>query len=443
MSVGVLSKHGERLMPCSERKARLLLRAGKAEKVGYRPFTIQLLYGSSGYKQPMTLGIDSGYETVGFSVVTEAKEVYGGELTLLKGMKERNDDRAMYRRNRRGKLRYRAPRFNNRKKPEDWLAPTVQHKLDSHTQFMGRMHAAFPITRTVVETASFDIHKLKNPDIEGIEYQQGEQSGFWNLREYIFHRDHHQCQLCKLEERKTQRSEVLQVHHLGFWKGDKSDRPSNLIVLCTGCHTTRNHQKGGKLWGWEPAEKSYRPETFMSIVRKRLLGQFESEETFGYLTKSKRIALGIEKSHHNDAFVIADGEKQGRCKPTNWMQVRRHNRSLETFKDARYIDTRDGKPKYGKDLDSGRRKRNKGHKKNGTNLRPFRGQKIRAGKRSIRRHQYPLQPQDVVEWEGKRYPVKGTHNKGKSAYIWVGDQAKSISVSKLTRIVKKDGMCLA
>lgn len=442
MSVGVLNKHGERLMPCSHRKARFLLKAGKAEPAGYKPFTIQLKYGSSGYKQPLTLGIDSGYETVGFSVVGQTKEVSGGELILLKGIKERNEDRRMYRRTRRSRLRHRAPRFDNRKRPEGCLAPTVQHKLDSHIRFIERMHAAFPITRTVIETASFDIQRIKNPEIEGAGYQDGEQAGFWNLREYILHRDEHECQLCKQEKRKTQRSEILQVHHLGFWKGDHSARPGNLITLCTGCHTTRNHQPSGKLWGWEPTERSYRPETFMSTVRKRLLSQYKAEETFGYETKSKRIDLGLEKSHHTDAFVIAGGTTQTRVLSTNWMQVRRHNRSLETFKDAKYVDTRDGKTKTGKELDSGRQKRKKNHEANEENLRGFRGHQVRKGKRSIRIHQYPMQSHDIVEWEGNRHRVKGTHNKGKSVYIWIGETPKSISTKKLTLIQRKAGMCL-
>ena len=49
MLVYVLNKHGEALMPCKPKKARKLLEANKAKVVKRTPFTIQLLYGSSGY----------------------------------------------------------------------------------------------------------------------------------------------------------------------------------------------------------------------------------------------------------------------------------------------------------------------------------------------------------------------------------------------------------
>lgn len=109
--VYVLNRYGEALMPCSPRKARILLKNGKAVIVNHTPYTIGLVYGSSGYKQPVTIGIDSGYTYIGFSAVTRTKELLGGELTLLKGVSERLTKRAMYRRNRRSRLRYRKSNF--------------------------------------------------------------------------------------------------------------------------------------------------------------------------------------------------------------------------------------------------------------------------------------------------------------------------------------------
>jgi 5-methylcytosine-specific restriction endonuclease McrA len=369
--VCVLNRHGKPLMPTSQRKARLLMAEGKAVIAERTPFTIRLRHGSSGYKQPVVMGVDAGYENVGYSAVTGNEELIGGELALLKGMSERLKERAMYRKQRRRDLRHRKPRFDNRRTPKEWLAPSIRHKLDAHLRW--------------------------------IECQNGEQTGFWNLREYILHRDGHQCQNqdCK------GKGEVLEVHHLGFWKGDRSDRPGNLIVLCEKCHAPKNHLKSGFLYGWKPVVKSFKPETFMSTVRWRLVNELDCEHAYGFETKSKRIELNMEKSHHNDAFVIAGGRTQTRAAPIHLHQTRRNNRNLQKFYDAQYLDIRNGEKASGQALSSGRRTRNK--ELAGENLRIYRGHKLSAGRRQIRRKRYAYQPGDLVRYEKRIYRVKGVH----------------------------------
>jgi hypothetical protein len=196
MIVYVLNKTGKALMPTTPRKARLLLKQKKAKVVTIKPFTIQLIFGSSGYKQNITLGIDSGYNNVGFSAVTEKKELIVGELTLLQGMKERLLEKSRYRKIRRSRLRHRKTRWSNRtkSKPKGWLAPSLQHKLNSHIKFIDSLYKILPITKCIVEVANFDIQKMKNDNISGVEYQQGDMMGFWNTREYVLHRDNHKCQ---------------------------------------------------------------------------------------------------------------------------------------------------------------------------------------------------------------------------------------------------------
>ena len=162
----------------------------------------------------------------------------------------------------------------------------------------------------------------------------------------------------------------------------------------------------------------------MTTVRWRLTESLGATHTYGYITKSGRIALNLEKTHYNDAFVIAGGSTQKRATPIFMGQKRRNNRKLETFVDAKYIDKRtvlDKKPKTasGQELSSGRRKRNtacvplRGKNLNGPNLRIYRGKKVRKGKRRIRRKRYPLQPLDIVSFCGKKYVVKGTHGYGR------------------------------
>ena len=145
-------------MPTTPRKARILLKEGRAKIVGREPFTIQLLYGTRGYTQPVTLGLDTGYEHIGYSAVTEKEELVGGEMKLLEGVSARITQRRQYRRIRRNHLRHRAPRFDNRRQKEGWLPPSIQHNLDIYLNLVERFKARLPITRVVVEVAKFDIH---------------------------------------------------------------------------------------------------------------------------------------------------------------------------------------------------------------------------------------------------------------------------------------------
>lgn len=130
--VYVLNKHGEPLMPCSPGKARLLLKQQKACVVKRTPFTIKLLYGSAGYKQPIALGVDAGSKHVGLSASTEKRELYCEEFTPRNDVVDLLSTRKQNRRSRRNrKTRYRAPRFDNRvhSKHKGWLAPSVEVKI--------------------------------------------------------------------------------------------------------------------------------------------------------------------------------------------------------------------------------------------------------------------------------------------------------------------------
>ena len=160
----------------------------------------------------------------------------------------------------------------------------------------------------------------------------------------------------------------------------------------------------------------------MTTVRWRLTSELCAKHTYGYITKSGRIALKLEKTHYtypapldNDAFVIAGGTTAKRATPIKMCQKRRNNRKLERFYDAKYIDKRTiglskkHKVASGKELSSGRRTRNtacvplRGKNKSGPNLRVYRGKKVSKGRRSIRRKRYPLQPLDVVSWKAEKY----------------------------------------
>lgn len=186
--VYVLNQRGKPLMPCSARKARILLMAKKAVVRTRTPFTIQLIGTTGENKQSVTIGVDSGYLHVGLSAVSKKCELYAADVTLRKDIVDLNSERRQYRRARRGRETwYRQPRFLNRKKAEGWLAPSIQHKLDSQVKLVDKVAAILPVTKVVVEVAAFDIQKIKNPDIAGTDYQNGEQTGFWNVREYVLY----------------------------------------------------------------------------------------------------------------------------------------------------------------------------------------------------------------------------------------------------------------
>ncbi|KYC35548.1 paclitaxel/taxanoid biosynthesis susceptibility protein TS1 [Scytonema hofmannii PCC 7110] len=439
MKVYVVNKHGKPLMPTTPRKARLLLKEGKAKIYCRAPFTIQLIYGSSGYTQPGNLGIDAGYQNIGYSVVNEKEELIGGEVQMLKGVSERLTERKKYRQQRRNRKRYRAPRFDNRRRKDNWLAPSIQHKLDTHHKIIDKIQKIVPVKKITIEVASFDIQRIKDAEIQGVGYQQGEKYGFDNLREYILHRDGHKCQNPNCKNKDV--NPILEVHHLGFWKEDRTDRPANLITLCNKCHASKNHKKSGFLCGWEPKLKSFKGETFMTTVRWRLTNDGRYSSTYGYITKGIRREFKIEKSHHNDAFVVAGGTIQKRVESLILEQIRRNKRSMEQFYDAKYIDSRDGSTKSGSELSSGRRTRNK--QKNGENLRLYRKHKVSKGQRRIKKYRYRYQPKDLVQFEGQVYEVIGMQNLGTGVKLknYPGVKNKVVNVNKVNPVKRRSGLC--
>ena len=177
--VYVLSITGFQLMPCSSAKARKLLKKGRAKTIKLYPFTIKLLFECENQVQGAALGMDSGYENVGFSVTTEKGELLCGTLILDGKMSERLTEKRMYRRGRRSRHHwYRKPRFLNRKAKKGWLPPSIQRRYDAHLKLIKLAQTILPITEITIETGNFDIQKIENRDISGVEYQQGDMFGY-------------------------------------------------------------------------------------------------------------------------------------------------------------------------------------------------------------------------------------------------------------------------
>ena len=331
MFVYVLNKHDKPLMPCKPRKARILLKQKKAKVIKQTPFTIKLLYGSSGYKQDITLGVDAGSKNIGLSATTDSYELFKATVELRGDISSLMESRRNQRRSRRNrKTRYRPARFNNRGK-KGKLAPSIQHKLDSHITIINEIYSILPITRLNVEGGEFDPHKLKNPDIHGEDYQNGEGKGFYNIKQAVLHRDNYTCQSCLKKDTK------LQVHHIIYKSNGGSNSMDNLVTLCKHCHQ-KIHNENLK---FDKKVKSFKHAAHMNIMRKQLIKRLKKEhdnvhESYGYETKYYRDKQGINKSHSNDAYIIAHNFN---AKTLNqeylYKKTRRHNRQIHKSKPSK------------------------------------------------------------------------------------------------------------
>jgi len=375
--VYVLSMRSVPLMPISCGRARKLIRNSKAKVVKRFPFTIQLQYPTGETKQEIVLGIDSGYKKIGFSCRTSKKEVMSGEVALDTRTKERLSERRMYRRNRRNRLWYRKPRFNNRTKGSTWLAPSIERGFMAHINLISEIKKLLPVTKVIVETGNFDTQKLANPEISGKEYQQGNNYGFENQKAFVLFREKGKCQFCG----KDKSNDVWRFHHIAS-RMTSSNSVDNIALLHAKCHDKiheKNLEKSIKV------NSSYKEAAFMNIVKDRFQKELNCETTYGYITYVKRRELNIPKTHVNDAFVIAGGTNQTRIPSMLVVQKRKNNRSVQL---------------------------------NRNGFAP-----------SVRKQRYIYQPKDLVIVGSKEYEVVGTFNCGKWVRVKNGNAVKMLNFS--------------
>lgn len=451
-TVAVISASGKKLMPTNSYRARRLLKSGKAQIYQYRPiFTIQLLERKDGYTQPIEYACDTGYQHIGISIKSQKHEFVNEQRDLLKDETERHNDCRKYRSSRRNrKTRYRKARFNNRKGLicKDGFAPSIRNKRNIHISLYRDYLSVLPITKAVFELGQFDTQVLKaveegKPLPEGKDYQQGERYGYSTLREAVFSRDNYTCQVCKKSAIKNK--VILKIHHLGYLIGDRSNRMSNLLTVCDNCHTSKNHKVGGKLYNLKPKLKSFKGATFMTMVRWDMLNKIQSISnsvdvvvTYGAATKLQRKALGISKSHSNDAYAMGDFHPKYRSDFKHYQKLRRNNRILSKFYDAKYLDTRDKSIKSGQQLSCGRTSRYESRNSD-KNERIYRGHKVKKGRVSVRKQHYSYRPNDVVWYEGQKHLVKGVQDKGKRIAL---QDHLPVAITKIEKCIHTNGWCL-
>jgi 5-methylcytosine-specific restriction endonuclease McrA len=384
-SVFVVSKSGKPLMPCKPRKARHMLKKGEAHVINLSPFTIKLNFDCTESVQACTLGIDTGFKFVGWSAVNKIGEISCGELTLDRKTSDRLTNKKMYRRLRRGRLRYRKPRFNNRKIDKGWLPPSIKRSLDTTLSLVNKLKKILPIDKVIVETAKFDIQKINNPNISSMGYQQGDLFDFLNLRAYLVSRERCTCQICgkKITDR-------IEKHHIIPRSDGGTNKSNNYALVHPECHK-KLHGGKTKLKIKLKLNKQFKAETFMSIIHNEFKKVLNCEITFGYITFYLRKELRIEKSHANDAFVIAGGSNQKRFGGLVKITQRRiNNRVLQ--------------------------------------------KNFKKGRPSIRTRRYKFQAGDFIWLRNRRYICGGTTSLGKQVYYFYGKEKKTISTKKIDRV---------
>ena len=422
--VFVIGLNGMPLMPTSPGKARSLLKERKAHVIRMNPFTIQLDCKTGVASQPLSVGIDTGESNIGIAVLQEDKVIYKAEIQLRKSMDKRKlmELRASLRRGRRyRKTRYRHPKWElhavrrcfekpDRKgrhwrtvktatsspRPDGWLPPSIQSKVNHHIFWISKIVNSIPDTaRLMIEVARFDIQKIKNPDIEGTQYQQGRLYQEENVKAYVLTRFGYRCVVCG---HAFDSGHKLRMHHIHMRKNGATDNPDEFAPVCHLCHTPENHKPGMPLHKLmkklEAAE--YREPTFMNILRRRLFEAFPGAEfTYGNVTTANRKALRLDKTHANDAVAIAAGFRFDSLhdvdRTIQFRQVRRKKRSLH-----------EANPR------KGRKKPNNEARRNRKNVKSVKGFSV----------------WDTVEYNGRRGFISGFTGKAARIMDWDGNYIK-------------------
>lgn len=252
--VFVLDTNRNPLMPTHPARARQLLKAGRASVFRRFPFTIILQDRAGGATQPAQVKIDPGSKQTGLAVVTNGRVVWAAELQHRTNVADKLTARRQLRRTRRNrKTRYRPARFDNRRRPKGWLAPSMRSKVNNVMTWVGRLRRYAPINMISLERVKFDMQALRNPEIEGVEYQQGTLHGT-EVREYLLHKFNHVCIYCGARPAVRGTIEHIVPRSLGG-----SDRIDNLAWACYGCNQRRSNQ---------PLEAFVGPEKAAQIKRQ-------------------------------------------------------------------------------------------------------------------------------------------------------------------------------
>lgn len=316
--VFVLDAEKKPLTPCRPSMARRLLTGQKAAVFRLLPFTIILKKQVFDTPQPMTLKLDPGSKTTGIALLKDNQVVFGAELSH-RGQAIKNDleTRRNLRHSRRNrKTRYRKARFLNRNRPKCWLAPSLQHRVDTTFTWVNRLVKFAPVKAIAQELVRFDLQQLENPEVSGLEYQQGELLGY-EIREYLLNKWERKCTYCKVE------NVPLQVEHIHPKSKGGSNRISNLCLACEKCNQKKGTRDIKDFLAKKPdllkqimnqTKKTLKDAAAVNSTRWALFNKLKEtglpvSTGSGGLTKFNRFRLELPKAHWLDAACVGKVEK--------------------------------------------------------------------------------------------------------------------------------------
>lgn len=324
--VFVIDSDKKPCMPVHPIRAKELLDKGKASVWQYSPFTIILKKTLDNIiNEPIRIKIDPGSQTTGICLTHNNEVIFAMNLTH-KGELIKSDllKRRGFRSTRRSrKLRYREPRFNNRihNKRDGWIQPSFKSRIYNIFNWVDKFRKVCNITDCSLENVKFDIQKLENPDISGIEYQQGTLYKT-NLRDYITEKYKRKCAYCGKEDTRFELDHVIPKSKGG------GNRPCNFVLACHRC----NQKKGNlSLEDFVKANRSLLTSNFsiekfksklsvnnysdaaaVNTVRKVLPDLLQKmfsnkiELSYGSFTKYNRLQNNYIKDHWVDAACIGE-----------------------------------------------------------------------------------------------------------------------------------------
>jgi len=298
------------------------LDAGKAAVFRQFPFTIILKKEVNATPEPIELKIDPGSKTTGIALKLGDEIIFGAELThrglaISAALKSRAASRG----GRRARhTRYRRPRLLKRKIPKGWLAPSLQHRVLTTLTWVEKFRRYAPIGSIAQELVRFDLQQLENPEIVGVEYQQGELAGY-EVREYLLNKWDRKCAYCEAE------NIPLQIEHIHPKSKGGSNRISNLALACEKCNLKKGTQDIKDFLKKKPellksilaqAKRPLKDAAAVNSTRWALFNRLKQTGLplttgSGGLTKFNRTRLGLPKTHWLDAACVGQVDSLEIC----------------------------------------------------------------------------------------------------------------------------------
>lgn len=313
----VIDSNKQPLMPCHPARARELLNQGKAAVYRRYPFTIILKDREGGDTQPVAFKVDPGSKQTGMALVADfqrGKRLIWAAVLEHRGqhIKDALESRRALRRNRRSRhTRYRPARFNNRRKPEGWLPPSLQSRVENIWTWGKRFYAFTPVNSLSMELVKFDMQLMQNAEISGVEYQQGELAGY-EVREYLLEKWGRKCAYCGAKDTP------LEIEHITPKARGGSNRVSNLTLACHDCNQRKGSQTAAEFGHHEIQHQAKQPlkdAAAVNATRWALFHRLQStglplEVGTGGRTKFNRVSQGYPKAHWIDAACVGEsGER--------------------------------------------------------------------------------------------------------------------------------------